>query len=358
MAATHLRDAYDCIVLGGSRTATQIAAAVARTGRQTLQLTREPTAAHSWLNPRWDAYSQFADGQRLPLSGVGVLNAAGKRFTAIRAAATASPLISSSRHRAVAAFALPHGCRVACEAPREIRLNGAIPSTTIRANSVIFVGSSPNSSRQSAIGGIYRDVSAAEDEERQAMIFSTQRGGEVFWLVPMAGALWSIGLLRSQAEWPAECETIADAFEDALVACPALTQRLISAQLVGGLHFSTEATQPAQREFAPDVLSLPDYGSWLDPVFSSNDWLGDELAAQFTQLLIAGNASPERLTHWQQQWSAVEQLTRERIAPWYQQHEALTNALHDHAQREWYEKLLLGGGSRGKIGERRGVSPT
>jgi hypothetical protein len=356
MAATLLREAYDCIVLGSGRTASQIAAAVARTGQQTLQLTRESAAGQSWLQPRWDCYSEFAAGQRLPLNGVSVLNAAGKRITALRAAACAAPQQSASRHAAVA-FTLPHGCRLTCDVPREIRLNGALPPRTIRANVVIAVRNGPNTANQAAIGGIYRDVSSGDNEERQATIFATQRSGEVFWLVPMAGALWSIGLLRSRAELSLAYETIADVFEDALVACPALTQRLISAQLVGGLHFSTATTQSGVHDLAADVLSLPDYSCWLDPVFASSDWLGDELATQFTQLLME-HVPAEKFAEWQQQWSAVEQLTRERIAPWYQQHEALTNALHDHAQREWYEKLLTGGPSRGNVGERRGVSPT
>jgi hypothetical protein len=354
MAATHLREAYDCIVLGSGRTANQLAAAVARSGRQTLQLMRESTAAHSWLHPRRNTFSaELADGQRLPLSGVGIVNAAGKRLTAIKAAASLVPQHSSVRPTLATFLKLPSGCRVACEVPREIRLNGALPPTTIRANSVIFVGSAPNSGRQSAIGGIYRDVSTVENEDRQAMLFATQRGGEVFWLVPMAGALWSIGLFRSHAESPEDHETLADEFEEALVACPALTQRLISAQLVGSLHYFAETTQAAPPDLAADVLTLPDYNAWLDPVFSSSDWLGDELATQFAQLLTAENGSADRFAEWRQHWHAVEQLTRERIAPWYQQHEVLPAALHDHAQREWYEKLLTGGS-----GERRGVGPT
>jgi hypothetical protein len=356
MAATLLREAYDCIILGSGRTASQIAAAVARMGQQTLQLTRESAAGQSWLQPRWDCYSEFAAGQRLPLNGVSVLNAAGKRITSLRAAACTAPQQSASRHAAVA-FTLPHGCRLTCDVPREVRLNGALPPRTIRANVVIAVRNGPNTANQAAIGGIYRDVSAGDNEERQALIFATQRSGEVFWLVPMAGALWSIGLLRSRADLSLSNETIADAFEDALVACPALTQRLISAQLVGGLHFSTATKQSDVHDLAADVLSLPDYSCWLDPVFASSDWLGDELASHFAPLLTAEDVSSEKFAAWQQQWSAVEQLTRERIAPWYQQHEALTNALHDHAQREWYEKLLTGA-TRGTAGERRGGSPT
>lgn len=342
MAATLLREAYDCIVLGSGRTASQIAAAVARTGQHTLQLMRESAVGQSWLQPRWDCYSKFAAGQRLPLSGVSVINATGKRISSIRAAAGLAPQQSVSRHVAAATFTLPFGCRVACDAPREVCLNGALPPQTIRANVVIEVRNRPNAVNESAIGGIYRDVSAGDNEKRQALIFATQRAGEVFWLVPMSGALWSIGL-RSRAEHSLAKEAIADAFEDALVACPALTQRLIAAQLVGGLHCSTATTQPDMQENKADVLSLPDYNYWLDPVFASSDWLGDELATQFAPLLTAEDASFEKFAAFQQQWLAVEQLTRERIAPWYQQHEALTDALHDHAQREWYERLLTGG---------------
>jgi hypothetical protein len=342
MAATHLREAYDCVVLGNSRTASQLAAALVRTGRQTLQLTREPAVEQSWLHPRWNTFSEFATGQRAPLSGVGVWTANGKRITSLRAATNVfSSQFNTSRNSPAESFALPAGCRVACDGPREIRLNGALPPTTIAANCIIAVGSDDRRPQPVAIGGIYRDVSSAIGEERHAALFATQQGSEVFWLVPVAGALWSIGLLGSPMEFVEE--TIADVFEEALVACPALTQRLISAELIGGLHCSKGVTESTRVELETDVVSLPDYSDWLDPVFSSGAWLGDELATQITPLLQEENASADRLTEFQQQWSAVEQLTRERIAPWYQQHEDLSNALHDHAQREWYERLLTGG---------------
>ncbi len=346
MAATHLREAYDCIVLGSGRTASQVTAAIARSGRQTLQLMRESTAIHSWLHPRWNVFcAEFAAGRRLRLSSVALVNPVGRRLTVIRATAASNPQPHGSASRAPTgtAFALPAGCRVVCESPREVRLNGAMPPTTIRANSVIFVRSTPHTCGQSAIGGIYRDVSVGENEDRQALLFATQRGGEVFWLVPMAGALWSVGLYRYQVEPPITSDTLAEEFEEALVACPALTQRLIAAQLVGNLHLFTEPKPTERIDQAADVLTLPDYHAWLDPVFASGDWLGEELATQLAQLLMAEHASPEKIAEWQLHWRAVEQLTRERIAPWYQRHESLPAALHDHAQREWYEKLLSGG---------------
>jgi hypothetical protein len=341
MAATHLREAYDCVVLGNSRTASQLATALARTGRQTLQLTREPAVEQSWLHPRWSNFSEFATGQRSPLSGVSVWTANGKRITSLRAATNVfSSQFSASRNSPAESFALPAGCRVACDVPRTVRLNGALPPTTIAAKCIIAVGRDEHRPQPVAIGGIYRDVSSAIGEERHAALFATQQGREVFWLVPIAGALWSIGLFSSPREFVEE--TIADVFEEALVACPALTQRLISAELIGGLHCSAAATQSARVELEADVVKLPDYSDWLDPVFSSGAWLGDELATQITPLLLEDNPLADRLAEFQQQWSAVEQLTLERIAPWYQQHEALPAALHDHAQREWYERLLAG----------------
>lgn len=343
MAATHLREAYDCVVLGNSRTASQLAAALARTGRQTLQLKRDPVAEQSWLHPRWNNFTEASVGQRSSLSGVGVWNANGKQITSLRAAANvSSPQYSASGNSPAESFALPAGCRIACDVPREIRLNGALPPTRITAQCILAVGTDSLRPQPTAIGGIYRDVTSPAGEERHAALFATQQGRDIFWLVPISGALWSIGLLRAPSEFVAAEDALADVFEDALVACPVLTQLLISAQLIGGLHSSACANRSPLNDRRAEVLLLPEYDNWLDPVFSSGVWLGEELAAQFAQLLQAEPISAERIREWQEHWQAVEQLTRERIAPWYQQHEALPAALHDHAQREWYERLLSG----------------
>lgn len=190
------------------------------------------------------------------------------------------------------------------------------------------------------IGSIYRDVASEPGTERQATLFATRREDEVFWLVPLEGGLWSLGLLRPRTELPIADEAVAHFLEEALVACPALTQRLITAELVGGLHVFAESNAGA-IESSQDVLTLPNYDDWLDPVFASGDWLSRELAQQFVAQLSTANGDDQRIAEWLSSWPAVEQLTRERIAPWYQLATSLPETLHDHAQREWYERLLL-----------------
>ena len=335
MAATSLREAYDCVVIGNGRTAAHVAAAIARSGKQTLRLSSAASSRSAWLHPRWTS-AAGDDSERTMLSGLCVLNSAGQRMTMLRAAATAAPCRASTAE----AFVLPAGCAVVCDDPREVRLNGALPPTTIRAGLVISAASSFVPDNQIAIGGIYRDVSCELGEERQAQLYATQRAGEVFWLVPQADGRWSLGLLTSRAEIIAE--SLADTLEEALVACPALTQRLIAAELLGGLHLSPAMTSAATTKL-PGALSVPEYDSWLDPIFACSDWLGMELAGQLALHLPSGAATgAEQLAAWQQDWFATEQLTRERITPWYRLHDDLPAALHDHAQRTWYERLLAG----------------
>lgn len=301
-----------------------------------MRLSKQNGSRPAWLHPRWTA-AEGDDCQRLPLSGVSVVNCAGQRTTVLRVSSAAAT--SSARPVAVDAITLPEDCQMTCVAPREIRLNGALPPTTIRAGLVISVENTAGLSAPRAIGGIYRDVACDLGDERQALLFAT-RNHDVFWLVPLTEGRWSLGLLSSRVEQPAE-ESLADVFEEALVACPALTQRLISAKLLGDLHVSPDCSSDTAD--LRGAIKVPEYEGWLDPVFASSDWLGTELASQVTLQLPAGADSlDERLRAWQQDWSAVEQLTSERIAPWYRLHDSLPAALHDHAQRTWYEKLLAG----------------
>lgn len=340
MAATLFREAYDCIVLGSGRTAAQVAAAVARTGRQTLQLAPEARAPYAWLHPRFVSVAEL-DLERLPISSVCAVSATGKPIATVHAAAGLLPPRMHSQSPPATAFTLPVGCAVACESNHRVRLNGALPPTEIQANAVIRVERAVHSDPATIIGGVYRDVASLPSTERQATLFATRREGEVCWLVPIAGAQWSLGLVRPQAKTSLAAESPAELLEEALVACPALTQRLIAAELVGDLHVFTEPDGGAAIESSQDVLTLPNYDQWLDPVFASGDWLSRELAQQFVAQLSTAKGDDQRIADWLASWPAVEQLTRERIAPWYQLPATLPETLHDHAQREWYERLLL-----------------
>ncbi|WP_254513132.1 hypothetical protein [Anatilimnocola floriformis] len=332
MAAISLQQAYDCVVIGSGKTAGLIAAAVARTGRQTLQLSSPTIPRPAWLHPRWTVV-EGEEQLRSPLSGVSVVNAAGKRTTVLRAATSSAS--AAQRLSTADSFALPAGCQLTCHSPRELHLNGALPPTSIRAELIVAVEQRDYQPTSTAIGGIYRDVACDLGEERQALLFATLRASEVFWLVPLADGQWSLGLLTSAPELSAE-DSIADVLEEALVACPALTQRLISAELLGSLHLSSTAAESAPLAELTGAIHVPEYDGWIDPVFASSDWLSVELASQIALHLPAGTE------HWLQDWPAVEQFTSERIAPWYRAHEALPAALQDHAQRSWYEKLLAG----------------
>lgn len=338
MAATILRDAYDCIVLGSGRTANQVAAAIARTGRQTLQLTRETSPPPSWLHPRFSAPPEIESLPRLPLSSVNAVNAAGKTLATVSAANWSAARCATSTTPAVTTFEMPAGCGAACAADA-VHLNGALPPTVIRSEVVIEIKARRTNEPFTVIGGTYRNVTSPPGSERQATLFATRRGGEVCWLVPMVNGIWSLGLFRSTDARPAE-ESPAHWFEEALVACPTLTQRLFAAELIGELHATPVRSAPPQSESPPAAITLPAYDDWLDPVFASGDWLGHELAQQLIAKFPCANDATARLAERQATWPAVEQLTRERIAPWYQLDATLPAALHDHAQREWYEKLL------------------
>ena len=342
MAATTLRDTYDCVVLGSSRTAAQVAAAVARTGRQTLHLSPAQPPPAGWLHPRWSSQDRLEISARSPLSGVTAWNCAGK-ITAVIKSANSPSAARLGTPTTATSFQLPAGCHIAQESPREVRLNGALPPLAIQAPVVMRIESTSSSADFLAIGGAYRGVSSPAGEDRQAALFATRRASELFWLVPQADGLWSLGLRRTGLAGDLAGESMAGTFEDALVACPALTQRLIAAELVGELHLATAA--PLRANQTAGAVSLPAYDDWFDPVFASADWLGEELAGQLTAALSSVPDFMENTTalaEWQHSWQAVEQLTRERLAPWYERNEELPAALQDHAQRAWYEKLLAG----------------
>jgi hypothetical protein len=341
MAASALRAAYDCVVLGSGRTARLLASSLEQAGISTLQLQRKPAVGlPAWLHPRAALFDGNEELGLSSLSAVTAFNPAGKVMASLHSGTSSRRTASGTKLPATAAaYSAPEGCELISAAAGEITIRGSHLRKSWRAKMIFAVETPAQSFASSAVGGVYRDVAVAPGEERHATLFATARPGEVGWLVPLKGGFTSLGLLRETAGEAPE-ESCAELLEEALVACPALTQRLIAAQLVGSLDAvpARQATPPAAAHSA--WLSLPEYDTWLDPVFASGQWLAEELTQQIVALLTTPDATDEKLAAWQTTWPAVEQLTRERISSWYRFPASLSAALQDHAQREWYERLL------------------
>ena len=101
--------------------------------------------------------------------------------------------------------------------------------------------------RLTAIWGLYQAVQHAGDLQGSCTaLLKTTVPGACCWAIPLAGDLTSVGVVGGD-ELLAARGAAATVFEDALVKCPALAERLIRASLHGNLQTARELDYQAQR---------------------------------------------------------------------------------------------------------------
>jgi flavin-dependent dehydrogenase len=162
---------------------------------------------------------------------------------------------------------------------------------------------------QTAIWGLYRGArrECGEDGGLTLLLQSRQRDAW-FWSLPLADDLTSIGVVGAAERLRSAERKPAAIFEDELVQCPALSERLMSAELASSIATAQATTSiPAQRA-GPGWLLVGDAGGSWDPLFGSGLFLsmkGGELAADAVLAGLATNdLSAQQLGRWNEAFAA------------------------------------------------------
>lgn len=279
-----LHSAYDCVVVGSGFTAQMLARSLAEAELTVLHVLPRPIRPpNGWLHPRFVSDAQ-GELRRRPLAGLDWLNASGQvvaSWPADRsesAAAAGEPTMLSPRLERVELSAADDW---SSSGPGQIDLRALAGAYSVRCQ-IGFVVGAATQPRTVAVGGIYRGVfrSGGLDQDatqHTAQVFATQRPGEAFWLVPLSGGLVSLGWLgagrRTGRQEVLASESLGSLFEEALVACPTLTQQLYAAHLVGNLYSAGDAPRSAEPARGAGWHSFTEFEDWVDPVFASGLWL-------------------------------------------------------------------------------------
>jgi flavin-dependent dehydrogenase len=147
--------------------------------------------------------------------------------------------------------------------------------------------------------GALREVAA---DEGTSLLFQTQRRDGWFRYIPLADNMVSIGAI---GDWRAEDlrdALPADVFEDLLVDCPAVAERLVDAELLGELTAATHALRPLAVEANVGHLLVGDASIGTDPLVGAGPLLalkaGEWAADVVVEALRATDLSAARLGRW------------------------------------------------------------
>lgn len=156
--------------------------------------------------------------------------------------------------------------------------------------------------RRGAVWGLYggakRDGAAAS----AGLLLQTLGKDSWFWFIPLADDVTQIGVVGRAETLLTGRGTPAEVFEDELVKCPALVERLADARLLSAFHierdFAATSAQPAGNGW----LLVGDALASADPLLSSGAFLalrsGELAAAAIVEGLKYGDTGGKQLGRW------------------------------------------------------------
>lgn len=162
------------------------------------------------------------------------------------------------------------------------------------------------------ISGMYRGAQREKAaDEGATLLFQSQRGDCWFRYIPLADNLASVSAIGDLTPGTKQGSLPEDLFEDELVECPAVAERLVDAELVGELTVATHSMTPAAAHADNGRLIIEDALACSDPLIGAGPLLalkaGEWAADVVVEALRATDLSAARLGRWISSFEAAQQ---------------------------------------------------
>ncbi len=154
-----------------------------------------------------------------------------------------------------------------------------------------------------AVWGLYEKAQRASGIDGGSTLYlRTQDRRAWFWFIPLRDDRVSLGVVGSAASLAGEHAKPEAVFEEALVRCPALAERLADARLVGSFGVERALGWTASQSAGDGwLLAAGGLAGW-DPLFSFGLWFGlataELAAAAIGAALARRDCSAEALADW------------------------------------------------------------
>lgn len=176
--------------------------------------------------------------------------------------------------------------------------------------------------RKAAIWGYYRGARREPGENGGAtIILHTDEKRSWFWFIPLANDVTSIGVVGDSSYLLKGRGKPATVFEDELVKCPALVQRLLQAQLISDFRVLREYSYRTTRQTGDGWVLVGDALGFVDPIYSSGVFLalrsGEMAADAIVEGFQTGDLSAAGLGRWTAEFQRGVQWIRKLIDAFY-----------------------------------------
>jgi flavin-dependent dehydrogenase len=188
-----------------------------------------------------------------------------------------------------------------------------------------------------AIWGYYRGARRDPGEHGGAtIILHTCDKASWFWYIPLADDVTSIGVVGDRDYLLKGRGQPSDVFEDELVKCPALIERLMNAELTSELRTAKEFSYSTKQNAGDGWVMVGDAWGFIDPIYSSGVYFAlrsGELAADaIVAGLRCGDTTASQLSGWYEDFETGTQWIRKLVDAYYNNDFSFGRFLRDYPQ--------------------------
>ncbi len=359
-----IKDSYDCVVVGGGPGGCCAAALLAEAGHSTLLVEREKVPRFHigeslmpetyWVFQRLGVLDKMKSSDFVKKVSVQFIGSSGKESQPFffkehdpRECATTwqveradfdKMLFDHAAERGAdcadrtrvtdVLFDGPRVVGVRVESPegstREVRCRVLVDATGQQAFLANRLGIRQDDPKlkKAAIWGYYIGASRERGEHGGAtLILHTQDKESWFWYIPLRDDVTSIGVVGDNNYLLKGRGTPADIFEDELVKCPALAERLMDAQMTGDFRVAKEFSYATKQHAGEGWVLVGDAFGFIDPIYSSGVFFAlktGELAADaIIEGFKKGDLSPKQLGNWTEDFKSGVKWIRKLVSAYY-----------------------------------------
>jgi len=191
--------------------------------------------------------------------------------------------------------------------------------------------------RKVAIWGYYRGARRDPGEHGGAtIILQTSDKSSWFWYIPLADDVTSIGVVGDRDYLLNGRGQPSDVFEDELVKCPALVERLMDAEMTSEFRTAKEFSYSTRQSAGDGWVMVGDAWGFIDPIYSSGVYFAlrsGELAADaIVAGLRNGDTTGSQLSGWYEDFTAGTLWIRKLVDAFYNKDFSFGRFLRDYPQ--------------------------
>lgn len=202
--------------------------------------------------------------------------------------------------------------------------------------------------KKAAIWTYYQNAQREPDEHGGAtIILHTNTKQAWFWYIPLSGNITSIGLVSDNDFLLKGRGAACEVFEEELVNCPPLVSRLASAELVCRFHVAKEFSYTTRQHAGNGWVLVGDAYGFIDPIYSSGVYFalksGEMAADAIIDGLARGDTSAAQLGSWCDEFDAGIIWIRKLVDAYYTNEFSFGSFMKAHPQhRGNLVDLLIG----------------